>query len=119
MKKLFSAVQEQEAKVEMRKNVASTEGWGGLFAGHLTGCTLTGLAYTGLPVVGEVAGGAVNAGAAALVNNYNKKITKEARARPFTLTIGFHVPQDVPILEPTRYISSGGAKVETTSPSFI
>ena len=79
MKKLFSAVQEQEAKIEMRKNVASTEGWGGLFAGHLTGCTLTGLAYTGLPVVGAVAGGAANAGAAALVNNYNKKITKEAR----------------------------------------
>ena len=80
MKKLFSAVQEQEAKVEMRKNVASTEGWGGAFAGHLTGATLTGLAYTGLPVVGAVAGGAANAGAAALVNNYNKKITKEARA---------------------------------------
>ena len=80
MKKLFSAVQEQEAKVVMRKNVASTEGWDGLLAGHLTGVTLTGLAYTGLPVVGAVAGGAANAGAAALVNNYNKKITKEARA---------------------------------------
>ena len=77
MKKLFSAVQEQEAKVEMRKNVASTEGWVGGISGWLSLATLSALTVIN-PVVAYAATGAANAGAAALVNNYNKKISQEA-----------------------------------------